>query len=202
MASLVVPYFHSATILEPHHAAAPLPEAAPWHGVLAVEPDVARLQAKSLLLTKANYCVTRVSSDRELFHLRNTKAVPLAILSDRLGERLLGTVAQTVRRQWPRTRILILGQAPRMLEDYLYDEQIQRSSDPQQVLAELESLYRGMWNRRSNVLDWKVTRAARSFARPQIAESDPAKTMQPAATEIAGQRDTPSDSHATGTRLH
>jgi hypothetical protein len=89
-----------------------------------------------------------------------------------------------------------------MLEDYLYDEQIQRSSDPQQVLAELESLYRGMWNRGSNVLDWKVTRAARSFARPQIVESDPTKTMQPAATEVTVLRDTPSDSHATGTRLH
>jgi hypothetical protein len=202
MASLVVPYFHSATFLAPHHLAAAFPEPTPWRGVLAVEPDVARLHAKSLLLTKANYCVTRASSDRELFHLRNTPAAPLAILSDRLGERLLGTVAQTVRRQWPRTRILILGQAPRMLEDYLYDEQIQRSSDPQQVLAELESLYRGMWNRGSNVLDWKVTRAARSFARPQIVESDPTKTITPAASEMTGLRDTPSDSHATETRLH
>jgi len=160
MASLVVPSLHPATILAHHHAAAAFTQVAPWRRILAVEPDMAVLNAKSLLLTQANYCVTRATGDRDLFSLRGAKAVALAILSDRLGQRLLGTVAETVRRQWPRTRILILGQVPSVLEDYLYDEQIYRSSDPQQVLADLENLYRGMWNQRSNTLDWIAGRSA------------------------------------------
>ncbi len=162
MASLVVPSFHSATILARHPTASAFNERSSWRRILAVEPDSAVLHAKSLLLTKANYCVTQASSDRELFSLRGTKAVALAILSDRLGQRLLGAIAETVRRQWPRTRILILGQVPMVLEDYLYDEQIYRSSDPQQVLADLESLYKGMWNQRSNTLDWDATRSLRA----------------------------------------
>jgi hypothetical protein len=121
------------------------------------------------------------------------QAVAVAILSDRLGQRLLGATAETIRRQWPRTRILILGQSAMGLEDYLYDEQIQRTPDPKLVLAELERLYQGMWNQRSNTLDWNARTSARSFARPPIAESDPTKVIKPAPTEAWRLWDRPSD---------
>ncbi len=169
---MMVPTFHSATLLAQPQAVAAFAEVIPWRRILAVEPDVAVLRAKSLLLTKANYCVTQASSDRELFLLRGTKAVALAILSDHLGRRLLSTAAETIRRQWPRTRILILGQATMVLEDHLYDEQLYRSSDPQKVLAELESLYSGMWNQRSNTLDWNSARSTRRLAQPSISASN------------------------------
>ena len=158
MTSLIGPSLHSATFAAQLSTLSASAEVAPWRGILAVEPDPAALHAGSLLLTKANYCVTPVSGNRQLLDLRGTKAIALAILSDRLGQRLLGTVAATVRRQWPRMRILILGQPTAALEDYLYDEQICRSSDPKQVLADLERLYKGMWNRRSNTLDWNSAR--------------------------------------------
>jgi hypothetical protein len=112
MTSLAPSSFSSANISVQHHQAAAFTEAAPWREILAVEPDSAVLSAKALLLTKANYCVTQATGLGDLFSVRNTKAFALAILSDRLGQRLLGTVAATVRRQWPRTRILILGQVP------------------------------------------------------------------------------------------
>jgi hypothetical protein len=165
--------------------AAAFAEVTPWREILAVEPDIAELYAKSLLLTKANYCVTRATGESEILTLRDRQAVPLAILSDRLGQRLLGTVAATVRRQWPRARILILGKVPAMLEDYLYDEQIYRLPDPEQVIAALEELYEGMWNRRSNSLDWDATRSARRFTRPRVSESAPTKTVHSALTARA-----------------
>ena len=154
MARLAVPSFYSATVLEQRHPATAITEVAPWRGILAVEPDLAVLNAKSVLLTQANYSVTLATNDSDLFSLQTTKAFALAILSDRLGRGLLGAVAQIIRKQWPRARILIMGEVPRMLEDYLYDEQICRSSDPKQVLANLEGLYEGMWNERSNSIDW------------------------------------------------
>ena len=184
-----------------HHAAGAVTEVRPWRGILAVEPDIAVLNEKSLLLTKANYCVTPASSDRDLFLLRGMKAVAVAILSDHLGQRLLRTVAETVRRQWPRTRILILGQSTMGLEDYLYDEQIYRSSDPRQVLADLEMLYEGMWNQRSNTLDWSSGRSALCFVRPPILESDPTKIIKPAPTEAQNLRGMPSDIRTPRTRL-
>lgn len=193
MSSLALPSFSSATIFPLLQPVAAIPEVAPWRGILAVEPDVATLNWGSLLLTKANYCVTRATSERDVFSLRGMKAVAVAILSDHLGRQLLGTVAETVRRQWPRTRILILGQSAMGLDDYLYDEQIYRSPDPKQVLADLEGLYQGMWNQRSHTLDWNATMSARRFARPPIAESDPTKVIKPAPTEEWRLRDRPTD---------
>ena len=200
MASLAIPSFRSATILAQHHTAAAVAEVAPWRGILAVEPDVAVLRAKSLILTQASYCVTPATSDREVFSLRATKAFALAILSDHLGPRLLASIAETVRRHWSRTRILILGEVPITFADYLYDEHIHRSADPQRVLDDLESLYRGMWNQRSKSIDWNASRSAVCFSRRLIAESDRTKAGPPAPTEDRTPRDMPMDIRIPVTR--
>ncbi len=184
--------FPSAAQFAPYRGTDASTELPPWRSILAVEPDVAVLDAKSLLLTHSNYRVTKATGESELFSLRDTKAAALAILSDHLGQRHLGSVAATVRRQWPRTRILILGEVPRMLDDYLYDEQIYRSTDPKRVIADLERLYEGMWNRRSDTLDWDATRPARSLSRPPRSESDPTKAFPPAPCYGQSLRDRPS----------
>jgi hypothetical protein len=175
---------------------------APWRGILAVEPDSTVLSAKALTLTKANYCVTPATGLADLFSLRNTKAFALAILSDRLGQGLLGTVAATARRQWPGTRILILGQVPIALEDYLYDEHIWRSSDPQQVIADLEWLYEGMWNERSKSIDWNPSSSALYFNRRPIPESDPTKAVPQSPTEDKTPRDLPTNIRIPATRAN
>ncbi len=185
-----------------HRHAATYAQVAPWRGILAVEPDSAVLSAKALVLTRANYCVTPATGLGDLFSLRNTKAFALAILSDRLGQRLLGTVAETIRRQWPGIRILILGQVPSVLDDYLYDEQIRRSSDDQQVLADLEWLYEGMWNERSKSIDWNASRSALYFTRRPIPESDPTKANPPAPAEDRTPRDMPADIRRPATRAN
>jgi hypothetical protein len=200
MTSLIAPSFHSATTSAQQPTAAAFAQISPWRRILAIEPDVAVLHAKTLLLTEADYCVTPATSDRDLFSLRATKAFALAILSDRLGQRLLGMIAGTIRKQWPRTRILILGQVPAAFEDYRYDEHICRSSDPQKVLADLERLYEGMWNPRSNAIDWNASRSALCFSRSTISESDPTRTMFPAPTESRILRDTPADIRLSATK--
>jgi len=202
METPAVPSFHSATILVQHHAAAAMTAVVPWRSILAVEPDSSVLSAKALLLTKANYCVTPATGLGDLFSFRDTKAIALAMLSDRLGQRLLGTVAATARRQWPGIRILILGQVPIALDDYLYDEHICRSSDPQQVLADLEWLYEGMWNERSRHIDWNPSRSALYFARRPIPESDPTKAVPQAPTEDRTLRDMPADVRIPVTRAN
>ena len=202
METPAVPSFHSATILVQHHAAAAMTAVVPWRSILAVEPDSSVLSAKALLLTKANYCVTPATGLGDLFSFRDTKAIALAMLSDRLGQRLLGTVAATARRQWPGIRILIVGQVPIALDDYLYDEHICRSSDPQQVLADLEWLYEGMWNERSKGIDWNASWSALCSTRKPIPESDPTKAVPHAPTEDRILPDMPADIRMPVTRAN
>ena len=148
-----------------------------WREILLIEPDVSVLSAEALLLTNSNYCVTPAFSLREIYILRETKAVALAILSDSLGRQLLGAIAETVRKQWPLARILILGRAESVLEDHLYDEQINHSHDPTQLLEDLERLYKGSWNQRTNTLDWSTVRASMCASRSSLRESDPSKLL-------------------------
>ena len=124
-----------------------------WRGILLVEPDITLLTAEAHLLTCSDYSVTPAFSAREIFALRETKAIALAILSDSLGPQLLPAIAHAVRKQWPLARILILGQAGSALEDQLYDEKIENPSDPKRLLEEVERLYKDSWNQRSNTID-------------------------------------------------
>ena len=146
-----------------------------WRGILLVEPDITLVTAEVLLLTRLNYCVTPAFSQGEIFALRETKAIALAILSDCLGPSVLAAVAQTVRKQWPLARILILGRPESILEDNLYDEEADHSSNPMTLPEDLEMLYKDSWNQHSHTLNWDVKRSDHSMARSAIRELDPTK---------------------------
>lgn len=126
-----------------------------WRGVLLVEPDTTLLTAEVQLLTCSDYSVTPAFSQREIFALRERKAIALAILSYLLGPRILPAIAHSVRKQWPLARILILGRPGFALEDQLYDEQMEYPTDPGRMLEGLERLYKDSWNQRSNTIDWR-----------------------------------------------
>jgi len=186
------PSTQAATTNVSGHSVVHVPEPI-WRGILLIEPDVSVLAAESLLLTNSNYCVTPAFSHQEIFVLRDTKAVALAILSDSLGRRLLGAIAETVRRQWPLARILILGRAESVLEDHLYDEQINHSLNPKELLDDLERLYKGSWNQRTNTLDWNVVRSSMYANRSSICESDPSKFAPTNLIKNKPPRDMPAD---------
>jgi len=163
-----------------------------WRGILLVEPDISLLTAEVLLLTRLNYCVTPAFSHAEIFALRETKAIALAILSDHLGPRILAAVAQTVRKQWPLARILILGRPESILEDHLYDEEMSHSSNPKNLIQDVEGLYEDSWNQCSRTLDWDVKRSGPHGTRLMASESDPSKLPTPNTMDGALRRDTPS----------
>jgi len=164
-----------------------------WRGILLVEPDITLLTAEVLLFTRLNYCVTPAFSQGEIFALRDTKPIALAILSDSLGSRILAAVAQTVRKQWPLARILILGRPQSVLDDHLYDEEIGHASDPKTLIEGVETLYKGSWNQRSHTLDWDVKRSGSFGARSLVRESDPTKLSPLNTIDETLLRGTPSD---------
>ena len=162
-------------------------------GILLVEPDIAVLSADAILLAQSDYSVTTASSHREIFLLRHTRGVALAILSDCLGQRILREVAEAVRTQWPFARILILGRATSVLDDHLYDEETLHPLEPKKLLNDLERLYKDSWNPPSNTLDWKAERGSRCVTELKKQESDPTKMNQREGRENCYLRGTPTD---------
>ncbi len=94
--------------------------------VLLIDPLVAYRPEHSLLLASEDYTVTAICDYRELFTLARTKVFRVALLSDALDRLTLRSAAELVRKQWPRTRIVVLGRAPAVLDDPLYDEALVR----------------------------------------------------------------------------
>jgi hypothetical protein len=109
-------------------------------GILLLESDLATLSDRARLLTNSSYHVTTARNQSDLFVLRATTGISLAILSDCLGAVALGVAAQSIRLGWPLARILILGKAQFVLEDNLYDEAIEHRFVKSELLSTIERI--------------------------------------------------------------
>jgi hypothetical protein len=107
--------------------------------LLLIEADTMQQSCRGWLVADAAYCVTATFGIREFFSLR-AKAFALALLSDSLGHSALRNVAESVRRQWPMARILVLGRAVPALDDNLYDDEISQSSKQNELRDMIERL--------------------------------------------------------------
>ncbi|MEO6923308.1 MAG: hypothetical protein ABI142_05735 [Bryocella sp.] len=125
-----------------------LPATAILPNVILVQPeDIPYVDYASHML-KEQYSVTIAKDDRELFLLRGGGPFTFALLSDYLDSVALVAAAQSVRRQWPKARIVILGQAAERLEDNLYDETVDHSASPDEMLAVLARRSCDPWSSR------------------------------------------------------
>jgi len=116
-------------------------------GILLLEEDPLALSDRSSLLRNSSYHVTTARTPADLFDLRETTGISLAIIGDRLGAAALGLAAHAIRRGWPLARILILGKPEFIIEDYLYDEAIEYRSAESNLLATIEKLCHPSANR-------------------------------------------------------
>jgi len=109
--------------------------------VLWVEPSLDLLRNKLLLEKQSSYSVTTASSHREVFELRCGASIVVAVLSDALGSLMLGAVARCVRTQWPSARIVLLKRKQPVLEDHLYDEDLDYRLLPSKLDGTLDRLF-------------------------------------------------------------
>jgi hypothetical protein len=109
-------------------------------GILLLESDLAILSDRARLLSISSYQLTTARNQSDLFVLRGTTGISLAILSDCLGTAALAAAAQSIRREWPRARILILGKAQSVLEDNLYDEALEHRFVKSELLVTIERI--------------------------------------------------------------
>jgi hypothetical protein len=113
--------------------------------VVLVEPHRDDLHGRASLLANTLYQVTTVKGIYELIMLRDKESFELALLSVLLGDSHLVAAARTVRSQWPRARIIVLGQAAPVLDDHLYDEALSYTCEQQVLLDTLERLTHYPW---------------------------------------------------------
>ena len=116
-------------------------------GTGLLETDLATLSERTKLLTDSSYQVITARNQSDLFVLRSTIGISLAILSDCLGALALGVAAHSVRLSWPSARILILGTAQSVLEDNLYDEAIEHQFVKAELLVTIEKICHPLANR-------------------------------------------------------
>ncbi len=117
--------------------------------VLLIDPFAAHRPEHSLLLASEDYIVTTICDYRELFTLARTKVFRVALLSDTLDRLTLRAAAEMVRKQWPRTRIVVLGHAPAVLDDPLYDESLGRPFQAEDLIHLMFRLSDDPWKHKS-----------------------------------------------------
>lgn len=150
--------------------------------VLLVEADADSLLRRANLLVDSGYRVETASRLPELFSLRST-AIRLAVVSDGPGSAGLRSTAETVCRQWPLARILILGAGRRVLDGALYDEAVDRRIQDDDLLAILKRLSAYRQRHRVEVFHFDGGEAQNGDThdrdslgpRPNPPESDPTK---------------------------
>jgi hypothetical protein len=108
--------------------------------VLLVEPIAAGLPNHQVLSANHLYRVTCVRDTRELSLLKTEESFALALISDALGKVELNDAARSVRKNWPAARILVLGEAAVVLEDYLYEEALPHSCGQDELCETLNGL--------------------------------------------------------------
>ena len=105
---------------------------------LLVDPDPDLLETRKLLLSGCSDSVLTACTFGDVFDLQHGDEPHIAILGEALGPIQLPAVAVFIRHQWPRTRILVVGQAASFLEDQLYDENVTGRFGPEEFLAAVE----------------------------------------------------------------
>lgn len=118
-----------------------LPDSQVLPFLLLVEPQTV-YSIRAVQLGRRGFRVTQTDCARDLFQMRNLLRFAMAVLSDELGATSLRAVAESVRRQWPGARILILGHVPISMEDHLYDQVAPHSADEDALLSTLDRLMR------------------------------------------------------------
>jgi hypothetical protein len=117
-------------------------------GTLIVEPDPELLAVRSSLLTAAGQYLAALNATISCEALQQIE-VRLAILSQSLETTMLTTLAEEIRLYWPDASILIVGRRGLALDDQLYDESIDLSCRPEELLSALFRLAQGQRNRRA-----------------------------------------------------
>ncbi len=114
-----------------------VPDCAIAQNILVVEADRSALDIRAAFLEGSGYKVTTAHSLREI---ESQPELSVAILSLSFGPTVLRDTAESIRRRWPRARILVVGDVQFAIDDHLYDESVHHSSRKEEFLEALAKI--------------------------------------------------------------
>jgi hypothetical protein len=161
--------------------------------VLLFEPDLNLIENRASLLLRSGYSVVSARGVREICEIRSVEQIDIAVLSVSHGAVTPSCAAESVRRQWPSARILILGCAHKYLEDPLYDEALEADFQPETFMQALAQLMENLQNQKRPL-------TASSMEEAVTANGDVSR-RKPKATEIDTPRGPRYNSSNTQLRL-
>jgi hypothetical protein len=156
--------------------------------VLAARPAASQLQDETLNYLFRSCRVELFAQPFDLFVIR-TSQVSCALLCASPDCPTLAAEAFIIRKQWPRARIIVVGNVPHDLQDHLYDVAVAANCDAANLANAFISRSIDLWNKR---LD-RVPDGLRWLQTP--AESDPTKAHPQDLLPTGGQnaRDLPAE---------
>jgi hypothetical protein len=140
-------------------------------GLVLIEPIDASFPDHRFLASNESYRVTSVRDTRELALLGAAESFAIALISDTLGRVGFVDAANSVRKQWPTARILVLGRAAVVLEDHLYDDALPHSCGQQELCDTLNRMSRQRVQGRPFIVTTPASEHA-SLLRRQVSSGD------------------------------
>jgi DNA-binding response OmpR family regulator len=107
---------------------------------LVCSKDPHLLLTRSLVLERAGFNVTRVSSVTEMAGLTEVSQIDLAVLGQTLDVNEMNEVIRIVGEQWPKSRILILNISGEPIVDVPNCDHLRSSDGPEALLAKAREL--------------------------------------------------------------
>lgn len=164
--------------------------------VLVARGAATMLQDSALTSLFHSFRVELFKSPFDLFAAR-AAPVSYALLCASAGCPLLSAEAYIIRKQWPLSRIVVLGAAPYDLEDHLYDETVATNCSASTLTAAFCHSSVDLWDRRNG---WNIYPPEPPLI---LEESDPTKAKSPSLQQPTGAdlRGLPADERRGASRV-
>jgi hypothetical protein len=107
---------------------------------LVCSKDPHLLMTRSLLLERAGFNVTRVSSVTEIDELAGDSQFDLAVLGQTFDPREIKESVRIICEEWPESRILILNVSGEPIVDVPNCEHLRSSDGPEALLAKAKEM--------------------------------------------------------------
>lgn len=107
---------------------------------LVCSKDAHLLLTRSMVLERAGFCVTRISSVSEMAGLTEVRRIDLAVLGQTLDLREMNEAIRIIGERWPMSRILILNISGEPIVDVPNCAHLRSSDGPEALLAKAREL--------------------------------------------------------------
>lgn len=106
--------------------------------VLAIGSIDQHNELHDLLLQLPTVRITALTHFLDLLDVAEQDLVHVAVLFQSLSPLELFEASRTIRQKWPKSKIIVIHEGEEFLEDFLYDQRLFPTAEPQELLGLIE----------------------------------------------------------------